>query len=181
MKSCIYLIFFFLLILSCSEKPNPDPRPAEMYFPPLSGNTWESTSAASLGWNVNEIENLKTLLEENGTRAFIILKDGKIVIEEYFGTRLALSQPFDQNSLWYWASAGKTLTATLIGIAQEEGKLNIQNPSSDYMGKGWTSMTAAQENQVKVWHQLTMTSGLDDRVGNRDDFSPENLIFLAAP
>lgn len=181
MKNYLFLISFFLFLFSCSEKQDPDTRPSELYFPPLSGNSWESVSPASLGWNVTEIGNLKTLLEDNGTRAFIVLKDGKIVLEEYFGTRLAGSQPFDQNSLWYWASAGKILTATLVGIAQEEGKLNIQNPSSDYIGKGWTSLTEAQEIQIKVWHQLTMTSGLDDGVGNRDDFSPENLKFLAEP
>lgn len=181
MKNLIYQFSFILLLFSCTEKQNPDPGPTELYFPPVTGNTWESISPTSLGWNTSELGNLMTLLEDNGTRAFIILKDGKIVVEEYFGTRLAVSQPFDQNALWYWASAGKTLTSTLIGIAQEEGKLNIQNPSSDYLGKGWTSLTESQENRIRVWHQLTMTSGLDDGVGNRDDFSSENLKYLAEP
>jgi CubicO group peptidase (beta-lactamase class C family) len=176
-----YTFLILVLLISCSEKQEPTPGNPEFYFPPVSGNTWENITPEKLNWNISEIENLKTLLADNGTRAFIILKDGKIVMEEYFGNRLAGSQPFDQNSLWYWASAGKTLTATLIGIAQEEGKLNIQNPSSDYLGKGWTSLTASQENKINVWHQLTMTSGLDDGVGNRDDFTPENLKFLAEP
>ncbi|WP_373522133.1 serine hydrolase domain-containing protein [Aquiflexum sp.] len=181
MKNLVYLFSFFLLLFSCTEKQVPDPRPTELYFPPVTGSTWESSTPASLGWNTSEIASLKTLLEDGGTRAFIILKDGKIVMEEYFGTRLEISQPFDQNSLWYWASAGKTLTATLVGIAQEEGYLNIQNPSSDYLGKGWTSLSESQENEIKVWHQLTMTSGLDDGVGNRDDFSANNLKYLAEP
>lgn len=178
-----YLIIAFcaLFIFSCTEKQVPDPSPIALYFPPVSGNAWETISPSSLGWETSQLGNLMNLLEDNGTRAFIILKDGKIVLEEYFGTRLAGSQPFDQNSLWYWASAGKTLTATLIGIAQEEGKLNIQNSSSDYLGKGWTSLTESQEREISVWHQLTMTSGLDDRVGNKDDFSPGNLKYLADP
>lgn len=176
-----FIFIWLAIIFSCSEKQEPIPGNPEIYFPPLSGNTWESISPSSLGWNISEIGNLKTLLEDNGTRAFIILKDGKIVMEEYFGNRLAGSQPFDQNSLWYWASAGKTLTATLIGIAQEEGKMNIQNSSSDYLGMGWTSLTASQENKIRVWHQLTMTSGLDDGAGSRDDFTPENLKYLAEP
>lgn len=176
-----FTFILMVLVISCSEKQEPTPGNPEIYFPPISGNVWENITPEELQWNISEIENLKNLLEVNGTRAFIILKDGKIVMEEYFGTRLASGQLFDQNALWYWASAGKTLTATLIGIAQEEGKLNIQNPSSDYLGKGWTSLTASQENKIRVWHQLTMTSGLDDGVGNRDDFTPENLKFLAEP
>ena len=34
---------------------------------------------------------------------------------------------------------GKTLTATVTGIAQQEGLLNINNKVSDYLGTGWTS------------------------------------------
>jgi CubicO group peptidase (beta-lactamase class C family) len=127
------------------------------------------------------LEELKQLLKNNSSRAFIILKDGKIVVEEYFGTKITGEQAFDQSSLWYWASAGKTLTSTLVGIAQEEKLLDIQKPSSDYLGKGWTSLTATQEEKIKVWHQLTMTSGLDDAVLNPFDYTKGALLYKAEP
>ncbi|MFN5849144.1 MAG: serine hydrolase, partial [Chitinophagales bacterium] len=62
----------------------------------------------------------------------------------------------------YWASAGKTLTAFCVGIANQEGKLKLTDTTSKYLGKGWTSMTQAQEDKVTIWHQLTMTSGMID-------------------
>jgi len=77
------------------------------------------------------LENLFNYLESNKTRAFIVLKEGRIVIEEYFGDNINGTSDFDRNSQWYWASAGKTLTATLVGIAQQDGFLNIENPTSD--------------------------------------------------
>jgi CubicO group peptidase (beta-lactamase class C family) len=177
----ILLLLYALLIFSCSEKENPDNTPSDLYFPPISGSEWETTDPAALGWNLEELQKLNTLLEENGTRGFILLQGGKIVVENYYGTRLANSQAFDRDSPWYWASAGKTLTATLIGLAQEEGKLSIAESSSKYLGEGWTSMTSEQEKKISIWHQLTMTSGLDDGVANKDDFSPEILKFLAEP
>ena len=180
MKNYLFLILFFA-IYSCQEKESPDLNPSGLYFPPLSGNTWETITPASLNWDLQKLEELKQLLKSNSSRAFIILKDGKIVVEEYFGTKISGGQSFDQNSFWYWASAGKTLTATLTGIAQEDGKLDIQNPSSDYLGQGWTSLTSAQEGKINVWHQLTMTTGLDDGVANKDDFSTESLVFKADP
>jgi CubicO group peptidase (beta-lactamase class C family) len=134
-----------------------------------------------LGWDITKVAALEEILESGNTRGFILLKDGKIVLEKYFGSTLAGNQNFNQNSLWYWASAGKVLTASLTGIAQEEGFLNLQQPSSTQLGLGWTSLSKEQEDKILIWHQLTMTSGLDDAVSNRDDFSPSNLVFQAAP
>jgi CubicO group peptidase (beta-lactamase class C family) len=87
----------------------------------------------------------------------MVLKDGKIVLEKYFGT-------FTKDSAWYWASAGKTLTSFLIGQAQEEGFLKITDTTSDYLLPGWTNCPPAKEDKITIWHQLTMSSGLDDAV-----------------
>ena len=129
---------------------------------------------------MGEVDELLTYLESNGTRAFIILKDGKIVFEEYFGNNILGNAPFDVNSPWYWASAGKTLTATLVGIAQQEGDLSISSPTSDYLGQGWTSLTPAQERQILVGNQLTMTTGLDYTL-ELDCTTPECLRYKATP
>src|SRR5690606_4649220 len=96
-------------------------------------------------------------LESKNTKSFIVLKDGKIVIEKYFGT-------FTQDSLWYWASAGKTLTAFMVGIAQQENYLSINDTTSKYLGQGWTNCTTSQEEKITIRNQLTMTTGLDDGV-----------------
>ena len=145
---------------------------AQTYFPPNTGNTWATITPAELGWCEDQIPELLTFLESNNTKAFIVLKNGKIVIENYFGT-------FTQDSLWYWASAGKTLTSYLVGIAQQNGQLSINDLSSSYLGSGWTSCTAAQENNISVRNQLTMTSGLDDGVVDEYCTLPSCLQYLA--
>ena len=145
---------------------------AQIYFPPNSGNTWATITPADLGWCEDQIPELLTFLESNNTKAFIVLKNGKIVIENYFGT-------FTQDSLWYWASAGKTLTSYLVGIAQQNGQLSINDLSSSYLGTGWTSCTAAQENNITIQNQLTMTSGLDDGVADPYCTDPNCLVYSA--
>ncbi|MEY4105876.1 MAG: hypothetical protein RL181_218 [Bacteroidota bacterium] len=129
------------------------------YFPPTTGNTWEALSPASLSWCPAQIDSLYAYLDANDTKAFILLKDGKIVLEKYFGTH-------SQTTPWMWASAGKTITAFMVGIAQQEGRLSINDPTSDYLGRGWTACTPAQEANITIRHQLTMTSGLDDQVAD---------------
>lgn len=144
------------------------------YFPPLTGNAWATTDAASLGWNTTLIADLYDFLEQQDTKAFMVLKDGRIVMEQYFGT-------FTQDSLWYWASAGKSLTSFMVGMAQDQGLLDITAPTSTYLGEGWTSLTPVQEAAITVRHQLTMTTGLDDGVADVDCTDPNCLQYLAAP
>ena len=168
-----------LLLMSCEEIDRNSEN--KLYFPPIGTDEWETINPASLNWKFEDIEELYSVLENGNTRGFMIIKDGKIVIEKYFGNRLIGSQSFDKNSNWYWASAGKTLTATLVGIAQEEGLLSIQDPSSKYLGDAWTSLNPDQEKKITIWHQLTMTSGLDESIDESDDYSPENLLFKAEP
>ncbi len=145
-----------------------------LYFPPLLGDTWETVTPASLGWHTEGIDSLLTFLGSRNTKAFLVLQDGRIALEQYFGS-------FTHDSLWYWASAGKSVTAFLIGMAQHDGALSIEASSSTYLGSGWTSCTAEQELRITVWHQLTMTSGLDDDVNDPDCTLPSCLRCRAEP
>lgn len=144
-----YLLFFTALILSLSIKSQ------SLYFPPLSGNVWDSISPASIGYCQPRIDSLYNYLQTKDTKSFIILKDGKRVLEKYFGT-------YTRDSVWYWASASKSLAAFITGMAQQQGYINIQNKASQYLGTGWTSETLAKENLITVKDLLSMTSGLDD-------------------
>ena len=146
-----------------------------LYFPPVGlSEEWQSVSPASLGWNPSEIQPLYDFLQKENTKAFIVLKNGKIVIEKYFGS-------FTADSSWYWASAGKTITSFLVGQAQKEGFLSINDPTSKYLGTGWTSCTVEQENKITIRHQLTMTTGLDDGVADNHCTLKPCLKYLADP
>lgn len=164
----ILLVLSFLCFFSIQKMQSQD-----LYYPPLSSTaTWETTDPATLGWCPDRIASMYTFLEQQNTKGFMVLKDGKIVIEKYFGT-------FTQDSLWYWASAGKTITSFLVGKAQEEGYLSINNKTSDYLGTGWTTCTLPQENNIKISNQLTMTTGLDDGVADNHCTQSSCLTYLA--
>lgn len=144
----LYFILLYLLFQSSLSAQN-------LYFPPLTGDEWESQSPESLNWCTDKIDPLLDYLEAEDSKSFLVLKDGKIVIEAYF-------DGFTKDSTWAWFSAGKTLRAALIGIAQEEGLLDINDKTADYLGQGWTNLPQEKEELITIWHQLTMTSGLDE-------------------
>ena len=166
MKSIIISFFLFFGFSKLSAQ--------NIYFPPLNGNTWDTITPQTLGYCQPKIDSLYNYLEANNTKAFILLKDGKIVLEKYFGTHTATTP-------WQWASAGKTITSFMTGIAQQEGYLSITDTTSSYLGQGWTNCTPEQEQKITIWNQLTMTSGLDD--GGLDPFCTIDscLVYNAEP
>ncbi|NNC83809.1 MAG: serine hydrolase [Flavobacteriales bacterium] len=146
----------------------------QMYYPPLEGDEWEATDPSALNFCPDRIDSLYAFLEEKNTFSFIMLKEGRMVLEQYFGN-------YTQNSIWYWASAGKTLTAYLVGCAQEDGLLDIDDPTQLYLGEGWTTCTPAQEEAITIRHQLSMISGLNDEVDDANCLDPECLEYLVDP
>jgi CubicO group peptidase (beta-lactamase class C family) len=170
MSKSILSLFVALFCISCSSDTTdstPPPTTETLYFPPLSGTTWETKSIESLGWKQSAVQPLLDYLELKHSKGFIILVNGRIIMENYFNGH-------DVNANWYWASAGKTLTATITGIAQQENLININNKVSQYIGTGWTSAPLTKENLITCKNLLTMTSGLDD---NTDNVSLSSLTY----
>jgi CubicO group peptidase (beta-lactamase class C family) len=181
MRVQLFLISLVLLTISCSGNDCGCVTPPEetMYFPPITSETsWETKSVESMDWNTANLQTLYTYLEQKNTKGFIILHNGRIVVEKYFNGHSA-GMP------WYWASAGKTLTASITGIAEHEGYINTNNKVSDYLGTGWTSAPIAKEQLITCKHLLTMTSGLDDSFNDSTDptlddcVNPGCLIYTA--
>jgi CubicO group peptidase (beta-lactamase class C family) len=183
MKNKLHILLFLIVISGCSKNDGVTNTTMvdEMYFPELNSDHWETISSEELNWNSSAIENLYDFLSQNNTRAFIVLKNGRIVLENYWGNNLQNTAAFDRNTNWYWASAGKTLTALLTGIAQENGLLSIEDKSAMYLGNGWTSLSESQEGLIKIKHQLTMTTGLDYEVDNLNCTEPNCLTYKNPP
>tara|TARA_R110002012_G_scaffold241610_1_gene415864 strand:- start:45550 stop:46635 length:1086 start_codon:yes stop_codon:yes gene_type:complete len=168
-------LFFLFIIFSCSTEEtisnvNQTPIAETIYFPPNTSMEWETKSVSNLNWNEAELLPLLDFLEEKNSKGFIILHNGKIVVEQYFNGHTT-------NSPWYWASAGKTLTTATFGIAQDAGLVNTENRVSEYLGVNWTSLPLGKENLITCKHLLSMTSGLDDTLG--ESILPENLQYVA--
>ena len=165
MKQAV-LSLTLLLLLGCSSNSdvvNPIPNDL-LYFPPTTG-VWETTDPSSLNWNSSALQELYNYLELSNTKGFIILVDGKIVVERYFNGH-------SESAAWYWASAGKTLTSTVFGIAEQEGLVQRGDRVSDHLGTGWTSAPLVKENLILCSHLLSMTSGLSDEYN--DNNTPPN-------
>ncbi|MCZ2101239.1 MAG: beta-lactamase family protein [Chitinophagales bacterium] len=168
--SILIILCFALIGCHKAENTHTTTTPiTKMYFPSNSDTTWERTAPSQLEWNTSAMDALKSYLEQKNTKSFMILVNGRIVMEDYFDGHTA-STP------WEWNSAGKTLISATVGIAQQKGLLQINDKVSDYLGKGWTSMSIEKEDQVTIRHLLTMTSGMDD---TKQLIIKANLTYVA--
>ena len=166
MKNLTILLLLLFPLTGCNKNDDDQPDNS-MYFP--SDNEWDTRSVSSLNWNENAVQPLLDFLIQKNTRSFMILVNGRIVMEEYFNGHTS-------TTTWQWNSAGKTLVASATGIAQQEGLLNIGNRASDYLGTGWTSEPADKENLITLKHLLSMTSGINDE---SNLVIKPNLTYLA--
>lgn len=139
----------------------PDGSSGSLYFPPTDGKgKWATVPPSSQGWDEKALEELLTFLKGSNSKGFLVLKAGKIVVENYWnGGGVTAVQGV--------ASVGKSVTATLFGILQGSGKLKITQPVSDFLKPGWSKAGPQNERKVLISHLLTMTSGLDTRLGYR--------------
>ncbi len=168
MKKIITLFFAFILF-SFTVKAQ------SLYFPPTTGNVWDSILPSNLNYCQARIDSLYNYLQAKNTKSFILLKDGKRVLEKYFGT-------YTKDSIWYWASASKSLASFITGVAQQKGYININNKVSQYLGPGWTSAPLIKENLITVKHLINMTSGLNDAPPlpcDNEDTAKACLTYLA--
>ncbi len=91
-------------------------------------------------------------LEKNNTQAFIVIKDGKILFENYFNDT-------QRDSIVTSFSVAKSFTSALIGIAIQEGYIkSVDDPITTYLPE--LAKRDPRFNQITIRHLLLMASGL---------------------
>ena len=175
MQRILFIISFLIFLNSCKKSnlpSNPNPSVESYYFPPLTGGFWETKAANSLDWDTAKLNAAFDYAGTKNTYGLIVLQNGKIVKEKYWNN-------WNLNTRYYIASAGKSVVAFLMGIAQQDGLLNINDKTSQYLGNGWTSLPLAKENLITLKNNLTMTTGLNDAVSDPDCEDPACLTYVA--
>ena len=177
----IYLpLLISILFFSCKKNSDeaaivptiPIPTIEAYYYPPLTGNVWNTKTAASIGWDETLLQQAFDYAGTKNTYGLIVLQHGKIVKEQYWNS-------WTKDTRYHIASAGKSVVGFVAGMAQQDGIININDKTSQYLGTGWTSLTTAQENLITIKNHLTMTTGLDDAVPDQDCTTASCLIYKA--
>lgn len=128
------------------------------YRPPEQlGDGWETASLEGVGLNRQTIDTLvaKIIGREFGyIHSLLVIKDGKLVLEEYF-------YEYGRETLHTLASCTQSVTSLLIGIAVDRNEIaGADEPIYSFFPEYERFKTPGWEN-VELRHILTMTAGLD--------------------
>lgn len=126
------------------------------YVPPASGS-WETTSPDECGWNAPALERVAAFAAQRKTTALVFVHRGRILFERYFENR-------QEHSTLDVASAQKSITSILVGIAADRGLLDINAPSAELLGTLWSGLPGDAERKITLRHHLSMTTGLSEKL-----------------
>ena len=125
---------------------------------PLDGFTVDLTGEA-----------MESFLERTDTTAFILLHGDDLLYEAYFN---GSNQEATQTSF----SVAKSFTATLVGIALEEGLISsLDDPLTEYLPE--LGERDPRFGDITLRHVITMSSGLGFREGASPWDDPANTYY----
>ena len=138
----------------------------------LSSGAAPTTAAARASPDAATLALLDYLHAQNST-GFVVVRDGRIVIERYWPApatdaqfRLMVHGNASGGALLEdVASQQKSFVAVLVAVALDKGLIDLGKPVSAYLGQGWSRASPEQEASISVDDVLHMASGLDERFG----------------
>jgi CubicO group peptidase (beta-lactamase class C family) len=112
------------------------------------GVDWSRAEPAQVGVDVAKLDALEQYLVGNQSDCMAVVKDGVLVRDVYWNGS-------DASSRHEIFSATKSITSTLVGIAQAEGSLRLDEPASKYI----TEWQGTPSDSVTIRDLLANASG----------------------
>jgi len=105
--------------------------------------------------SLNALDDIIDNFEQRDYRGLIVIKDNKLAIEYYYNS-------FWRNHIHDIRSAGKSITALLLGVAIQEGYIkDLKQDVYSFFPKNKYPSINEDYKKVKLIHLLNMVSGLD--------------------
>lgn len=148
------------------------------YRQPPAGEGWQTTSPEDVAMAVEPLEEMIRMIIATPMDAvdapyihgLLIARDGKLVMEEYFHGH-SRYQPHGTRS------ASKSMTTTLIGIADHEGILELDSPVYETLyDRALPDDLDPRARRMTLEHLITMTSGLACDDGDPDSPGGEDIM-----
>lgn len=161
-----------LLAVACTTPTDPN-------APVYPGAEWARTDAAAAGFDPAVLDDIAAEAQANESNCLVVTRHGRIVADWYWkGTT-----PDTAQEVW---SVTKSLTSTLVGLAESDGDLALDDPAAESI-PAWAGTPAAavtvedlvSNDSGRHWDLQTDYLGLTS-AANRTDFAV-GLAQDAAP
>jgi len=169
----IVRLFATALLVGLSLAPVAFCEDHALYFPPSDGE-WETISPADAGFDAEGLEAAAVYAESVHSSGLVVLLRGRILLERHWriepdsehssGTYQRMVHGYTDagHAIEDVASAQKSVTAFLAGIAVTADLLSLDDPVSVYLDESWSNANLKQERAITIQHLMSMTSGLTE-------------------
>jgi len=153
--------------VACGDAPAglAGPTPPASTLPIELAAPWAEASPAQVGMNAAVLDDaLAAASTISRLRSLLVVKDGKLVAEEYYGGT-------DRRTLHDVRSVTKSVVGTLAALAVEEGHIgSLDDRSQQYLSPDVAALDIEQA-LITIRHLLTMTGGFEwDESGGIGDY-----------
>lgn len=139
--------------------------------PPVTGDGWNTASLSDTGMDAEPvIELLRRLDQDDGhnIQSLLVVKNGKLVLEVYYpGVDMIVTdnlafirKDFDRDTVHCLASASKSITSILFGIAMDQGYITGLDEKMFANFPEYAPLGNGIKGTITLRQMLTMTTGL---------------------
>jgi CubicO group peptidase (beta-lactamase class C family) len=137
-------------LIPALQKPS---APVVDYWPT---NGWRSSTPEEQGFDsVKLAEGLQVLKKgKSGIHSLLIIRNGRVLLDAYFA-------PYDGSFPHKLASVTKSVTTTLVGIAADQGKLQLDQPMVSFFPDRTIANLDDRKKSITVRHLMEMMNGME--------------------
>ena len=143
----IAAIFIWQALKPSTNVPAPD------YWPTTG---WRSSTPEAQGIDSDKLAELLLAIREKNIQvhSLLVIRNGYVVMDASF-------YPYDGQTVHNVASVTKSLMTTLMGIAVDQGKLNLDDKMVSFFPDRTIANLDERKENITVRHLASMSSGLD--------------------
>ncbi|MCE7980016.1 MAG: class C beta-lactamase-related serine hydrolase [Caldilinea sp. CFX5] len=138
-------------------------REAAQRAPPVEWPTqaWPTSTPEEQGIDAAKLADGLQAIRRQGLNlhSVLIVRNGKLVLDATF-------YPYDGKAVHDVASVTKSIMTTLIAMAADQGKLNLDDPLLSFFPDRTIANRDARKEAITVRHLTSMSSGLDCTAAN---------------
>ena len=154
----LYIVIFCIIAISCSvDQENNSEVTSYIYKVPENiGDGWEVDSLQNTGLPQEDLESeLSDVFDRyKKLHGLLIVKGGKLVLEEYFGG-------FTRDAKHEVQSASKSFRSALIGIAIDKGYIKSEKEKIFNYLEDYNTYNNQGRESITIENIMTMSSGLE--------------------
>lgn len=161
MKQLLHLMLIGLFVmtsLSCRHASKSAEQPVSIEWPTAA---WSTSTPEEQGFDSATLAAGLAAIRQKGfnLHSVLLVRNGKLLLDAYF-------YPYDGKTVHNQASVTKSVMTTLIAIAANQGKLNLDDSLLSFFPERTIANRNAAKERITVRHLVSMASGLDCTAAN---------------